>query len=90
MEENKVWEFSDVQVKTSLCFKILRIHSKIEEFLATAVKLVKEAGNLITDAMDKQKNVEIDVKEANVAEGNASAVLTETDMKVEQHIIRYP
>lgn len=72
MEENKVWEFSDVQ---------------IAEFLAAAVKLVKEAGEMITDAMDKQKNVEIDVKEANVAEGNASAVLTETDMKVEKHII---
>lgn len=49
---------------------------------------MKEAGEMITDAMDKQKNVEIDVKEANVAEGNASAVLTETDMKVEKHIIR--
>ena len=43
---------------------------------------------MIVEAMEKQKNVEIDVKEANVKEGNASAILTETDMKVEQHIIK--
>ena len=33
-------------------------------------------------AMEKQKNTEIEVKSANVEEGNASAVLTETDGKV--------
>lgn len=71
--KNKVWTFTDDQ---------------IEEFLAEAVKLVKEAGEMIVEAMEKQKNVEIDVKEANVKEGNASAILTETDMKVEQHIIK--
>ena len=33
-------------------------------------------------AMEKQKNIEIEVKSANVEEGNASAILTETDGKV--------
>ena len=33
-------------------------------------------------AMEKQKNTEIEVKSANVEEGNASAILTETDGKV--------
>jgi myo-inositol-1(or 4)-monophosphatase len=60
---------------------------QIEEFLATAVRLVKEAGLMISGAMERQQNKEIEVKAANVAEGNSSAVLTETDMKVEQHII---
>ena len=32
--------------------------------------------------MEKQKNIEIEVKSANVEEGNASAILTETDGKV--------
>ena len=32
--------------------------------------------------MEKQKNTEIEVKLANVEEGNASAILTETDGKV--------
>ena len=32
--------------------------------------------------MEKQKNTEIEVKSANVEEGNASAILTETDGKV--------
>merc|ERR1719300_1984626 len=32
-------------------------------------------------------NTEIEVKSANVEEGNASAILTETDGKVEEHII---
>ena len=34
-------------------------------------------------AMEKQKNTEIEVKSANVEEGNASAILTETDGKVD-------
>ena len=34
-------------------------------------------------AMEKQKNIEIEVKSANVEEGNASAILTETDGKVD-------
>ena len=33
--------------------------------------------------MEKQKNTEIEVKSANVEEGNASAILTETDGKVD-------
>jgi len=60
---------------------------QIEAFLADAVRLVKEAGDMIAEAMEKQKNTEIEVKSANVEEGNASAILTETDGKVERHII---
>ena len=37
---------------------------------------------LFVQAMEKQKNTEIEVKSANVEEGNASAILTETDGKV--------
>jgi len=62
-------------------------NNQIEAFLADAVRLVKEAGDMIAEAMVKQKNTEIEVKSANVEEGNASAILTETDGKVEQHII---
>jgi len=61
---------------------------QIEAFLADAVSLVKEAGDMIAEAMEKQKNTEIEVKSANVEEGNASAILTETDGKVEEHIIK--
>ena len=38
---------------------------------------------LFVQAMEKQKNTEIEVKSANVEEGNASAILTETDGKVD-------
>jgi len=62
-------------------------NEQVEAFLADAVRLVKEAGDMIAEAMEKQKNTEIEVKSANVEEGNASAILTETDGKVEQHII---
>lgn len=59
-------------------------------FMEAAVKLVKEAGEIISTAMDKQLNKEINVKQANVeaGEGHGSSVLTETDMKVEQHLIK--
>jgi len=69
----KTWEVSDAQVK---------------EFLDEAIRLVVECGEIIADAMDKQKNVEIHQKDAVASEGHGSAVLTETDMKVEQHLIK--
>merc|ERR1719187_483180 len=37
--------------------------------------------------MDNQMNVEIEVKEGNLGEGNQSSILTKADMEVEQHLI---
>jgi len=62
--------------------------SEIREFLDEAIRLVRECGDIIAEAMDKQKNVEIHQKDAVASEGHGSAVLTETDMKVEQHLIK--
>lgn len=70
----QTWEVSEIQVK---------------DFLDEAIRLVSECGEIIADAMDKQKNVEIHQKDAVASEGHGSAVLTETDMKVEQHFITY-
>ena len=69
MESNdeKVWEVTD---------------KELEEYYSEAVRLVKECGEIISDAINKQKNKEIDQKEQNASEGYGSAVLTETDMKV--------
>jgi len=69
----KTWEVSEILVK---------------DFLDEAIRLVSECGEIIADAMDKQKNVEIHQKDAVASEGHGSAVLTETDMKVEQHFIK--
>jgi len=69
----KTWEVSESQVK---------------QFLDEAIRLVSECGDIIAEAMDKQKNVEIHQKDAVASEGHGSAVLTETDMKVEQHLIK--
>jgi len=62
--------------------------SEIDVFMEEAIKLVKECGLIISEAINSQKNVEIHQKDAVSAEGHGSAVLTETDMKVEQHIIK--
>ena len=44
--------------------------------------LVEECGEMIEAAISSQTNTEISEKDFNVAEGNASAILTETDIKV--------
>eukprot|EP00092_Neocalanus_flemingeri_P030661 GFUD01033292.1.p1 GENE.GFUD01033292.1~~GFUD01033292.1.p1 ORF type:complete len:298 (+),score=109.65 GFUD01033292.1:50-943(+) len=62
--------------------------SQVQQFLDEAIRLVNECGDIIAEAMDKQKNVEIHQKDAVASEGHGSAVLTETDMKVEQHLIK--
>jgi len=67
------WEVSDIQLK---------------EFLDEAIRLVEECGDIISESMNKQKNVEIHQKDSVASEGHGSAVLTETDMKVEQHLIK--
>lgn len=71
-EKEATWDVTDEQV---------------EEFLEEAIRLVKECGEIISDAINKQNNKEIDQKAENVTEGHGSAVLTETDMKVERHLI---
>jgi len=67
------WEVSDIQLK---------------EFLDEAIRLVEECGDIISESMNKQKNVEIHQKDSVASEGHGSAVLTETDMRVEQHLIK--
>jgi len=71
--DEKNWNVSEIEIK---------------QFLNEAIRLVRECGDIIADAMDKQKNVEIQQKDAVASEGHGSAVLTETDMKVEQHLIK--
>ena len=68
--DDVVWEVSDAD---------------IDMFMSEAIRLVKEAGEIISNAIKNQLNVEIDQKEEG--EGHGSTVLTETDMKVEQHLI---
>jgi len=70
--DGKVWDVSE---------------EELEEYFTEAVRLVKECGEIISEAINKQKNKEIDQKEENVSEGHGSAVLTDTDMKVENHLI---
>jgi len=60
--------------------------AEIEEFMAEASRLVKECGDIIANAINSQQNTEIQTKEQG--EGHGSAVLTQTDMKVEQHLIQ--
>ena len=62
--------------------------AEIEEFMKEAIRLVKECGDIIALAINSQQNVEINQKEKVASEGHGSAVLTETDMKVEQHLIK--
>jgi len=62
--------------------------AEIAEYLEVARRLVAECGDIIAEAVRSQTNVEIHQKEAVASEGHGSAVLTETDMKVEQHLIR--
>jgi len=59
----------------------------IAHFLEVVVSLVKECGQIIETAISSQNNTEISEKDFNRAEGNASAILTETDLKVEKHLI---
>ena len=72
-KEEAVWEVTE---------------SEIEEFMAVAERLVRECGDIIAEAIRSQTNVEIQQKDAVASEDHGSAVLTETDMKVEQHLIR--
>ena len=51
----------------------------VEAWLGEAVRLAREAGNMIAAAMAGQQNTEIHTKEERGGEGNGSAVLTETD-----------
>ena len=60
--------------------------AEIDEFMAEATRLVRECGDIIANAINSQQNTEIQTKEQG--EGHGSAVLTETDMKVEQHLIK--
>ena len=61
---------------------------ELEEFMNEAIRLVKECGDIIAEAINSQQNVEIHQKDQCSGEGHGSAVLTETDMKVEQHLIK--
>jgi len=58
---------------------------ELHQYLDLLLVLIKEAGNIIVTAIDSKNNVEINQK--NGEEGNSSAVLTETDLKVEKHLI---
>lgn len=54
----------------------------LEEYMEVLLVLVKECGEIISAAISSQSNVEIDEKAENLAEGNSSAILTQTDLKV--------
>ena len=54
----------------------------LHQFLDVLLVLVKECGVIISDAISSRVNVEIDEKAENVGEGNSSAILTQTDIKV--------
>eukprot|EP00088_Acartia_fossae_P054736 TRINITY_DN6313_c0_g1_i4.p1 TRINITY_DN6313_c0_g1~~TRINITY_DN6313_c0_g1_i4.p1 ORF type:complete len:295 (-),score=84.49 TRINITY_DN6313_c0_g1_i4:90-974(-) len=60
---------------------------ELEQMLETVLHLTKETGQIIANAIGSDANAEIDLKEHNKEDGNASAILTETDMKVEKHLI---
>ena len=60
--------------------------AEIKQFMTEATRLVRECGDIIADAINSQQNTEIETKEQG--EGHGSAVLTQTDMKVEQHLIK--
>ena len=62
--------------------------SDIDSFMEEAKKLVKIAGDMIQSAIGKTKPIsQVSLKYFNTTEGNASAVLTETDQAVEKLII---
>jgi len=59
----------------------------LDLFMEAILALVQETGHIIANAIGTQGNVEIEEKEENIGDGNASAILTETDLKVEKHLI---
>ena len=62
--------------------------SDLDMFMKEAKKLVIKAAEIIKSGIGKTKAIsQIDLKGFNVSEGNASAVLTETDVAVEKLII---
>ena len=61
-------------------------NDELHQYLNVLMVLIKETGDIIASAISSQKNVEIDEKESS--EGNSSAVLTETDLKVGLKIIQ--
>jgi len=60
---------------------------ELQNYLDTLLSLVGECGDIIELAINSQTNVEINEKAENLSEGNSSSVLTETDIKVEKHLI---
>jgi len=60
---------------------------ELQNYLDTLLPLVSECGDIIESAISSQTNVEINEKSENLSEGNSSSVLTETDIKVEKHLI---
>ena len=72
-DDQEVYEFSE---------------SDLDRFMCEAKTLVVAAAELIKDGIGKTKAIsQVDLKEFNVTEGNASAVLTETDIAVEKLIV---
>ena len=62
--------------------------SDLDKFMSEAKTLVEAAGKLIQSGIGKTKNISnVTLKDFNVSEGNASAVLTETDVAVEKLIV---
>ena len=60
----------------------------LDIFMEEAKKLVIKAAEIIKSGIGKTKAIsQVDLKGFNVSEGNASAVLTETDVAVEKLII---
>ena len=60
----------------------------LDMFMEEAKKLVIKAAEIIKSGIGKTKAIsQVDLKDFNVSEGNASAVLTETDVAVEKLII---
>ena len=65
-DDNELYEFSE---------------SDLDRFMCEAKTLVVAAAELIKDGIGKTKAIsQVDLKEFNVTEGNASAVLTETEV----------
>ena len=62
--------------------------SDLNTFMSEAKKLVEAGGELIKSGIGKTKTAsQVTLKDFNVSEGNASAVLTETDLAVEKLIV---
>ena len=62
--------------------------SDLDKFMSEAKTLVIAAAELIKSGIGKTKAIsQVDLKDFNVSEGNASAVLTETDLAVENMIV---